>query len=89
MVDGQDRDGNWIQSGHKFEVIFKLRVVKDKFNWKDPRNKSLGYDISEGRKKLTTGTINLQKGRGKKKELNQSKLEGVNYNHSSHLRSDG
>ena len=88
VVDGQDRDSNWIQSGHKFEVIFKLRVVKDKFNWKDPSNKSLGYDISEGRKKLTTTSINLQKGRGKKKELNQSNLEEFNYNHSSHTHSD-
>ena len=88
VVEGQDRDGNWIQVGHKFEIIFKLRVVKDKFNWKDPSNKSLGYDVSEGRKKLTTNTVKLQKGRGKKKELNQSNLEGLHYNHSSHTHSD-
>jgi len=88
VVDGQDRDGNWVQVGHKFEIIFKLRVVKDKFNWKDPNNKSLGYDISEGRKKLTTDTVNLQKGRGKKKELIQSDLDVTNYNHSLKPLSD-
>jgi len=41
-------------------------VVKDKFKWIDDTNKKLGYEISEGRKKLTTKTVNLQKGRGKK-----------------------
>ena len=84
VVDGQDRNGNWVQVGHKFEVIFKLPVVKDKFNWTNPDDKRLGYEIKEGRKKLTTDTVNLQKGRGKKKDLKTGKKEGVNYNHSSH-----
>ena len=92
VVEGQDRDGNWIQVGHKFEIIFKLRVVKDKFNWKDPSNKSLGYDVSEGRKKLTTNTVKLQKGRGKKKELKteggQLVQDDGNFEHSSKPISD-
>ena len=44
-----------------------MNVVKDKFSWTDPNNKKIGYTIEKGRKKLTTESINLQKGRGKKK----------------------
>ena len=39
--------------------------MKDKFKWIDNINKKFGYEISEGRKKLTNETVNLQMGRGK------------------------
>ena len=64
-VLGEDRNGEQKQIGHKCEMIFKLRVVKDKFKWIDNINKKFGYEISEGRKKLTNETVNLQMGRGK------------------------
>jgi hypothetical protein len=81
-VLGEDRNGDQKQIGHKCEIIFKLRVVKDKFKWIDDTNKKLGYEISEGRKKLTTKTVNLQKGRGKKKVFNRGYKDRVNYKHS-------
>ena len=51
-------------------------------NMNDKNNKKLGYEIKEGRKKLITETINLQKGRGKKKDLNQSENMYIKNNHS-------
>jgi len=79
--EGYNRDGAVIQNGHAFDVIFKMPVVKDKLVYKDKDNKERGYGIQKGRKKLTTDTVNLQKGRGKKKDLKTRKKEATNYNH--------
>ena len=66
---GEDRDGNPKQVGHKFDVYFKMKVVRDKLKYLDPENKSHGYEVIEGRSKSASGTVNLSKGRGKKKGL--------------------
>ena len=67
VQSGSDRDGNIVQIGHKFDVFFKMKVVKDKFSYTDPDNKSLGYEIKEGYNKSALGGVNLSQGRGKKK----------------------
>lgn len=51
-----NRSGELTQIGHKFEVVFKMNVVKDKLSYNDSNNKSLDYTIQKGRKKLTTET---------------------------------
>ena len=66
-MDGQDRDGNVNQVGHRFDVFFKMKVVKDKLTYIDPDNKGLGYNVTEGRRKSSSDVVNLTKGRGKKK----------------------
>ena len=63
---GEDRDKNIKQIGHKFEVFFKVEVVRDKLVYEDEDDKSKGYSIKKGSRKLSTKTVNLQKGRGKK-----------------------
>jgi hypothetical protein len=47
-----------------------MKVVNDKLIYEDESNKSLGYEIKEGRDKLTTQSFKLRKSRGtvKKKE---------------------
>ena len=63
---GEDRDKNIKQIGHKFKVFFKVEVVLDKLVYKDEDDKSKGFKINKGSRKLSTKTVNLQKGRGKK-----------------------
>ncbi len=68
VIGGQDnRDGNIKQVGHKFDVFFKMKVVKDRLTYIDPNVKSLGYNVTEGRKKSSSDVVNLTKGRGKKR----------------------
>ena len=85
---GIDRNGNETQVGHKFEVYFKMNVVKDKFNWIDANNKKLGYTIEKGRKKLTTETVDLKNYRGKKKLLNQGKKKDLKKNNGVGVKLD-
>lgn len=81
-VFSEDRNGVQKQSGHNFEIVFKLKVVKDKFKWKDKDNKNLGYEIKEGSKKLNTESIDLKNYRGKKKVLKQSNNNVIKLEHS-------
>ena len=69
-------------------MVFRVPVVRDKLVYNDKNDKSKGYSVKDGSSKLTTQTVNLQKGRGKKKDLKQGKEEGVNYNHRSNLFSN-
>ncbi len=58
---GEDRDGNIKQVGHKFEVFFKVKVVRDKLVYEDDTDKTKGYQIKKGSKRLATKSVNLQK----------------------------
>ena len=84
----EDRDKNIKQIGHRFEVFFKVKVVRDKLVYEDEDDKSKGYSIKKGSRKLSTKTVNLQKGRGKKKLLRLVSNQGSNYNHRSNLFSN-
>lgn len=85
---GEDRDKNIKQIGHKFEVFFKVEVVLDNLVYEEEDDKSKGYSIKKGSRKLSTKTVNLQKGRGKKKLLRLVSNQGSNYNHRSNLFSN-
>ena len=50
------------QVGHKLEALFKQPIVDDKFEYINPENKSDGYNIKNGKKKLDIGKIDIQKG---------------------------
>jgi hypothetical protein len=52
-VMGESR-GKKIQVGHKFDIRFKMALVKDKLIYADENNKSKGYDLRSGRKILKT-----------------------------------
>ena len=81
---GEDRDGNRKQVGHKFDVYFKMKVVRDKLAYLDPDNKGLGYGVREGRSKSSSKVVNLSRSRGKKKDLSDLSK----YNHRSELIGD-
>lgn len=38
---GEDRDGKTKQVGHKFDVCFKMKVVRDKLKYLDKQNHEL------------------------------------------------
>ena len=62
------------QIGHKFNILFHLKVVKDKFEWTDKTINPWKYKVTEGSHKLSTKSVDLKLMRGKKKDL---KTEGL------------
>jgi len=46
---------------HELKIEFKYPYVDDTFSWKDVSNKSLGYDISDGRRDLLLRVESLKK----------------------------
>jgi len=83
--DGHDRDGNLKQVGHRFDVFYKMKVVKDKLTYIDPDNKGSGYSVTEGRRKSSSDAVNLTQGRGKKIVSD----DATNFNHGSETLRDG
>lgn len=67
-INGKDRSDNPIQVGHSLKVNFKLPIVKDSIRYKDSKNKSKGYTLVNGKKKLMIETLIPKGGRGKKKQ---------------------
>ena len=47
-------------------MFFKVEVVRDKLVYEDDTDKTKGYQIKKGSKRLATKSVNLQRGRGKK-----------------------
>lgn len=84
---GTNRDGNQIQVGHTFEILFKMNIVNDKLIYKDGNNKTKGYEISRGKNKTKTPVLDVSNtvGKRKKKLLNQtnSKVIWELFNHST------
>ena len=56
------------QVGHKFNVFFHLKVVRDKYNVIDNNSTPRKYEVIEGSNKLVTDVVDLRKPRGKKKQ---------------------
>ena len=75
------------QIGHKFNIQFHLKVVRDKFEWTDKTTEPWQYKVTEGSNKLTTKPVDLKLMRGKKKVLKteggQGNDGGVEFEHSS------
>ena len=58
-VTGLDRNEKEVQSGHSFDIKFKMNIVDDKIIYEDESNKSLGYELKDGKKTLKTGHIDF------------------------------
>ena len=80
---GNDRNGKEVQTGHKLDFHFKLKIVEDSFKWKDKSKKPWQYEIKEGGKKISSNEIYMSTPRGTKpKKKNQS--EDINTFNSFH-----
>jgi len=76
----KDRDGNKIQVGQTLTIHFKVKIVKDKIEYYDKNNKSLGYEIVKGNYTKNSNVMSLIKGRGqpkKKAKIMKSKVKTV------------
>ena len=56
-VMGSDRDEKETQIGHSLELNFKMKIVNDRLLWKDDKDKQKGYDIKNGRSKLSKTNV--------------------------------
>jgi len=63
-----DRDGKNVQIGHSFDIHFKMKVVNDKLVYEDQSNKNKGYELIEGKDKLSSTSFSLRKSRGSVKK---------------------
>lgn len=54
---GENRDGEIVQIGHSFDVIFKMHIVNDRLVYHDKDRKQDGYEIKNGQRILSTGMI--------------------------------
>ena len=54
---GKDRNGKEVQTGHKLDFHYKLKIVDDKLVYKDSDRKTDGYEIVEGKKKVSTEEV--------------------------------
>ena len=62
----KNRDEVEKQVGHKLVVNFKQAIVGDNIVYEDEKNKSKGYNVVNGKKKLDVGSLEILKGgRGK------------------------
>ena len=57
-----NRDEVEKQSGHKLIVSFKQPIVDDSIVYEDEKNKSKGYNVVNGKKKLNAGNLAILKG---------------------------
>ena len=56
---GENRDGEQIQLGHSFLLDFKMPVVKDRLQYIDSENKSLGYSVKKGMNIMKTNALDV------------------------------
>jgi len=52
-------NGTLIQRGHTFDIQFKMKIVGDSLEYIDTNDKSKGYFLHEGKKKLKTVKIDV------------------------------
>ena len=55
---GLNRDEKEVQTGHSFDIKFKMNIVNDKLEWNDESDKRKGYNLRDGRNTLKTGLVN-------------------------------
>ena len=47
---GLNRDEKEVQTGHSFDIKFKMNVVNDKLEWNDESDKRKGYNVKRVRR---------------------------------------
>jgi len=55
---GLNRVEKEVQTGHSFDIKFKMKVVNDKLDYIDESDKRKGYNLKYGRNILKTGLVN-------------------------------
>lgn len=58
-LDGVNRYNKPTQVGHSIEITFKLKIVNDQMVYNNPKKKSAGYVIKEGKKKMRINTFSV------------------------------
>ena len=78
-IFGSNRDSVETQIGHKLVVNFKQAIVGDNIVYEDEKNKSKGYNVVNGKKKLDVGSLEILKGgRGKTSKKKHQSLSFFN-----------
>jgi site-specific DNA recombinase len=54
---GLNRSEKEVQTGHSFDIEFKMKIVKDKLIWNDESDKRKGYNLKDGKNSLKTELI--------------------------------
>ncbi len=57
-VIGKNRNEEDIQIGHKFDIHYKRKIVNDKIEYNDAKNKRKGYKVKEGKNIYETALLN-------------------------------
>lgn len=65
---GKDRDGKSVQVGQTFDIQFGMKIVNDKLVYNDVNDKSLGYELMDGRYRKKSKVLGLVKTVGKPKK---------------------
>ena len=58
-IEGTSRYKKLTQVGHHIEITFKLKIVDDGMVYNNPKKKSSGYVINEGKKKIRIKTFSV------------------------------
>lgn len=54
---GLNRVEKEVQTGHSFQINFKMKIVDDRIDWNDEKDKRKGYNVTYGRNALKTGLV--------------------------------
>jgi NAD-dependent SIR2 family protein deacetylase len=81
-VNGLNRDDVEKQVGHKLVINFKQPIVKDSIKYNDKNDKSKGYNLVKGKKRLDVGEIKILKGGRGKKHVDISNALNKNYDNA-------
>ena len=54
---GLNRVEKEVQTGHSFQINFKMKIVDDRIDWNDEKDKRKGYNVTHGRNALKTGLV--------------------------------
>ena len=80
----KNRDNDDKQLGHSLTYNFKMKIVNDKLLYKDKNNKSLGYEIIQGKNSHKTDVVDISLSRGHKKKNNKKVNNSFHFSNLLH-----
>ena len=63
-----NREGQLVQRGHTFNVVFKMKIVEDSLHYIDENKKKLGYELREGKQRVKSKVIDVSSKVGQPKK---------------------
>ena len=81
---GKNRDGKEVQTGHKLDFHFKLKIINDGITYTDKTTSPWQYKVSKGTKQVQSGEIIMSSARGAKPKKKQKKQLNNNENNTIH-----